>query len=222
MLDLAITWLPIVGAVVFGSGVSVWYGAGDKSFAIWIGFLGAVILALGFSINLQKIVWDWDAKPAGPADSEVNRQRAYVLVEASEIRYLAQEKPIEAWISLKNNGLSPAFDLQRTATIFAAKYPHNEFEPVEPGNARAVLGPSGAVDFAPIRMSRTLTFLERTAIANGEAAIYVYGAIKYRDIYQITRCTNFRLMHRGNGGGISAAPVPLEQLPEGNNYDCPD
>jgi hypothetical protein len=71
-------------------------------------------------------------------------------------------------------------------------------------------------------MSGTLTSQEKAAVANGEAAIYVYGAIRYRDIYQVTRCTNFRLMYRGDGTGISAAPVPLEQLPEGTNYDCPE
>jgi hypothetical protein len=67
------------------------------------------------------------------------------------------------------------------ATIFATKFPHTEFERVEPGDARAVLGPGGAVDFAPISMGRALTFEERTAVANGDMAIYVYGGIKYRD-----------------------------------------
>jgi hypothetical protein len=221
MLDLAITWLPALGALVLGSAVTVWYGAGSKSVAIWIGFFGAVILALGFSINLQKIVLDWEAKPIGPTESEINRQRAYVLVEASEIRYLAQQRPVEVWISLKNNGLTPAFELERWATIFATKFPNTKFERAIFGSARSVLGPSGAVDFGPIRMSRDLTFAESEEVAKGTMAIYVYGEIRYRDIYQITRCTNFRLMYRGTGGR-PAGPAALEQLPEGNNYDCPD
>jgi hypothetical protein len=113
VLDLAITWLPILGALVLGSAVTIWYGVGSKNVAIWTGFAGVIILALGFSLHLQKIVWNSDAKPVGPADSEINRQRAYVLVEASEVRYLAQERPAEAWISLKNNGLTPALSGQR-------------------------------------------------------------------------------------------------------------
>src|ERR1019366_6432059 len=149
------------------------------------------------------------------------RQRAYVLVEASEIRYLAQQRPVEVWISIKNNGLTPAFELERWATIFATKFPHTKFERAAFSNARSVLGPSGAVDFGPIRMSRDLTFAESEEVAGGTMAIYVYGEIRYCDIYQKVRCTNFRLMYRGTGSR-PAAPAPLEQLPEGNNYDCPD
>jgi hypothetical protein len=224
-METAVVWLLVVGPLLVGIGAAIYWGSGSKLAGLWGGFVpGAIVLIIAAALQIQIFISKPDVAelPIGPSDSEINRQRAYVLVEASELRYLAQEKPVEAWISLKNNGLTPAFDLQRMARIFATKYPHTDFERLEPGNSRAVLGPGGAVDFAPIRMSRALTFDERSAVAKGEMAIYVYGSIKYRDIYQVTRCANFRLMYRGNGGGISAAPVPLEQLPEGNNYECPD
>lgn len=223
-METAVVWLLVIGPLFIGLGAAIYWGSGSKLVGLWSGFVpGAIALiiaaALQTQINLSK---PETAESSGPSDAEINRQRAYVLVEASEIRNLAKGTPVEAWISLKNNGLTPAFDLQRTATIFATKYPHTKFERIEPGSARAVLGPGGAVDFAPIRMSRALTSEERTAVAKGDMAIYVYGGIKYRDIYQITRCTNFRLMYRGHDNSISAGPIPLEQLPEGNNYDCPE
>jgi hypothetical protein len=224
-METAVVWLLVIGPLFIGLGAAIFWGSGDRLVGLWTGFVpGAVGLVIAAALQIQIIISRPETVelPSVPAENEINRQRAYVLVEASEIRNLAKGTPVEAWISLKNNGLTPAFDLQRTATIFATKYPHTKFERVEPGSARAVLGPGGAVDFAPIRMSRALTFEERSAVAKGDMAIYVYGGIRYRDIYQITRCTNFRLMYRGNGGGISAGAIPLQQLPEGNNYDCPD
>jgi hypothetical protein len=217
-MDIAIFWFPLLGGVLLGGiAGSAWYG-GNKSLGLWLGFAGAICFALVAVLQIQDRILKAGAE-SPPSDTD--RLRAYVLVEASELRYLASERPIEGWVSLKNNGLTPAFDLQRWATIFATKFPHTAFERAEFSNARSVLGPSGAVDFGPIRMSRTLTYDERSAVARGEMAIYVYGEIKYKDTFKIARCTNFRLMYRGNGS-ISAGPVPLEQLPEGNNYDCPD
>jgi hypothetical protein len=58
MLDLAITWLPIIGTIVIGLGISIWYGKGNKSYAILIGLAGAILVAAGFSVHLKKIVWE--------------------------------------------------------------------------------------------------------------------------------------------------------------------
>jgi hypothetical protein len=223
-METAVVWLLVIGPLLVGIGAAIYWGSGSKLLGLWAGFVpGAVVLIIAAALQTQIIISKSDmVEPSpGPPEAEINRQRAYVLVEASELRFVGGERPAEGWISLRNNGLTPAFDLQRTATIFAAKYPHTDFERKEPGNARAVLGPGGAVDFGPIRMSRNLTFAEAEEVARGNMAIYVYGGIRYRDIYQVTRCTNFRLMYRGTGGRPAGA-VALEQLPEGNNYDCPD
>jgi hypothetical protein len=214
-----IGWLVALGCLLMGAAIGIW-GLTDvnKSIAIWlVGVPGAVCLVVAAGLEFQKIASDIKS---GPNESEIINQRAYVIVEGSELRFVGGEKPSEGWVSLKNNGLTPAFDLERWATIFAAKFPHVEFERSSFGNARSVLGPGGAVDFGPIRMSRNLTFAEAEEVARGTMAIYVYGEVRYRDSYKITRCTNFRLMYRGTGGRPAGA-VPLQQLPEGNNYDCP-
>jgi hypothetical protein len=52
---------------------------------------------------------------------------------------------------------APARELRRIATIGAASYPFNDFNDVPVGEDRAVLGPGGAVDFGPMKMSRNLT-----------------------------------------------------------------
>lgn len=56
MLDIAITWLPWLGALIIGLAFTVWYGDG-KSYAIWIGYFGIIIAVLGFAFHLQKVVW---------------------------------------------------------------------------------------------------------------------------------------------------------------------
>ncbi len=61
MLDFTITWLPIIGGLILTLGISIWYGGGNKSYAIWIGLTGAILVAGGFSVHLQKIVWEWQS-----------------------------------------------------------------------------------------------------------------------------------------------------------------
>jgi hypothetical protein len=219
-METAVVWLLVIGPLFIGLGAAIYWGSGNDLIGLWTGVAGVFALVIAAALQAQTIISRPEAvTTAGPSDAEINRQRAYVLVEASEMRFVTGDKPSEGWVSLKNNGLTPAFELERWATIFAAKFPQTAFERAKFSNARSVLGPGGAVDFGPIRMSRNLTFAEAEQVARGTMAIYVYGEVRYRDIYNVTRCTNFRLMYRGTGGRPAGA-VPLQQLPDGNNYDC--
>jgi hypothetical protein len=120
MLDLAITWLPLIGALVLGSAVTVWYGIGSKNVAIWTGFAGAVILALGFSLHLQKVVADADVKPAGPTDAEIASQRAYVTVKEMSARIDRENNNVRAvyfraiW---ENGGNTPARNARQSIAM---------------------------------------------------------------------------------------------------------
>src|ERR1700693_5251405 len=78
MLDIGVTWLAIIGALVFALAVAAWYGGGNKSYATWIGFLGVVILAAGLALHVQKIAGE--AKPNRPSDVEIAQSRAYVSI----------------------------------------------------------------------------------------------------------------------------------------------
>jgi hypothetical protein len=213
MIDLLIFWLPIIGALLFGSvAVAEWY-SGDKVRAIWFGFSGIVCFLLVVALQWQQII-ERDQKP--------DRPDAFVFVEASEFRYLGTNRPIEGWISLRNAGPGPAKELRRIARIFATRYPFNDFQDLQLGDARSVLGPGTAVDFGPMTMSAVLTPEQAAAVVAGTMAIYIYGKVRFvSGSDNRPGCVNFRLMYRGNGQPIGPNPLPTEQLPEGNNTDCP-
>ena len=115
-----------IGLLLIGGAATVYYGNGSNSVALWLLIGGLVWAVLTGGFQTQLIILESNKhdqrtgppKPAGPSEGEINHQRAYVIVESSEIRHLATDSAVEGWISLKNNGLTPAFELQRWSTIF--------------------------------------------------------------------------------------------------------
>jgi hypothetical protein len=56
-MNWAIFWLPLIAGFLLG-GVAVggWYG-GDKTFAVWIGFVGTICFLLTAALQIQQYVW---------------------------------------------------------------------------------------------------------------------------------------------------------------------
>lgn len=53
----AIFWLPLIAGILLGGlAVGSWYG-GDKTFAVWVGFLGLICLLLTGALQIQQHVW---------------------------------------------------------------------------------------------------------------------------------------------------------------------
>jgi len=62
-MELAIFWLPLLaGVLVGGLSVAAWYG-GDKTLAIWAGFIGVVCFLLTGTLQLQQHVWRVASQP---------------------------------------------------------------------------------------------------------------------------------------------------------------
>jgi len=56
-MAFAIFWLPLIAGLLLGGlAVGAWYG-GDKTLAIWVGFIGALCLLLTAALQLQQFVW---------------------------------------------------------------------------------------------------------------------------------------------------------------------
>ena len=56
-MEFAIFWLPLIAGLLLGGlAVGAWYG-GDKTLAIWVGFVGAVCLVLLVALQIQQEVW---------------------------------------------------------------------------------------------------------------------------------------------------------------------
>jgi hypothetical protein len=56
-MALAIFWLPLIAGVLLGGlAAAAWYG-GDKTLAIWMGFIGTLCFALTAALQAQQYVW---------------------------------------------------------------------------------------------------------------------------------------------------------------------
>jgi hypothetical protein len=56
-MNWAIFWLPLIAGILLGGlAVGNWYG-GDKTLAVWVGFVGAVLFLLTAALKGQQYVW---------------------------------------------------------------------------------------------------------------------------------------------------------------------
>jgi hypothetical protein len=54
-MDAAVFWLVIIGPILIGLAVAIWYGS-SKTFGLWTGFAGAVLLLLAGSLQWQQAI----------------------------------------------------------------------------------------------------------------------------------------------------------------------
>ena len=56
-MEFAIFWVPLVASILLGGvAIAAWYG-GDRTLAIWVGFVGAICFLLTMALQVQQHVW---------------------------------------------------------------------------------------------------------------------------------------------------------------------
>ena len=141
--------------------------------------------------------------------------RAYVYIDALEIRNFGTERPLEAWLMLKNSGNTPAYNFQRLGHIALGEFPLRTFATVIWGNIKGFLAPNGEVYFGPLRTQKALTADEYASVVAGTHAIYVWGNLRYTDAFKRERYVQFRSYYRGNGVPV-VGTVATQQDTDGN------
>jgi hypothetical protein len=175
-------------------------------------------------------------------DSAQRQLRAYVMGESGTIVNIANPIPAFlgqvfsdtgaaitnlacgpiAYVQIKNTGQTPAFEVEHWGNICVREFPLTATLPSEINGTRTNLIRS--VLGAGIPSTKTLfhgPLLTEQQIANlraGTAAIYVYGEIRYTDIYKKTHFTKYRLMHHVLGGAIGVS-TDLSFTEGGNEAD---
>ena len=139
-------------------------------------------------------------------DVTAERQlRAYMNVQNVDAHW-APEKGLLARgyavvVNVKNNGQTPAHKMTSWATAVSEKPDWNEFPGPPPRQefGVSVYGPTQGGNI--VKRGQALNFDEDEVEKwrNGTAALFVYGEIRYVDVFDKTRCTKFRYVMPPDG-----------------------
>ena len=216
MLDLAITWLPIVGAVIVGYGITIWFSnTGNKTHAVWLGFAGCVMLMLGLAIHFQKLVWADAAKPATPTDAEVRQLRAYVSAVDAGVVHSPGSAP-RVFVVVKNTGQTTALDLTWRAkfSLGPQDAPVSLDQTIPAPKITLQSGASLSYDWTFEQWQPSF----ETLLQSGSVAIIAVGEVRYRDVFGIDRFANYRLLSGGSyGRPTGTTPGKFSPDSSGNN-----
>jgi hypothetical protein len=136
-------------------------------------------------------------------DTARRQLRAYVLISSAKVHDFGIDLSPRVEIIIKNSGQTPAYDLLSWNGMVCEKFPLN-IELVDPPQdmkrSSSILG-GGDTTSHLTQAGRPLTKIHTDMIIAGKAAIYVFVAIKYKDIFKkIEWSTRYRMMYGGGGG----------------------
>lgn len=111
-MALAIFWLPLIAGLLLGGlAAAAWYG-GDKTLAVWVGFIGAVCLLLTAALQVQQYVWS------------VANQPHLALVPSEQQWFLRWDPPNSYQMQINNDPNPvygawkvPTFQIRNTGTV---------------------------------------------------------------------------------------------------------
>lgn len=205
MLDVLITWLPIVGPVLLGYAFTVWFTpTGNNSHAIWLGAAGAIALILGLAFHLQKIVWTADPPPAG--------ERPMVGIGRIDVSPIVAGGSLRATVYFINSGTRPALNVRahvQSTTVPRGGQPPPALTALPlPNNPSAVMMPSGemrivAFDDNQFALSNQA---DVNVITTGTLTPWITARVEYQDGGGRNYFTTFRASLDLRVGTYVAAP----------------
>jgi hypothetical protein len=132
-------------------------------------------------------------------DTAERQLRAYVMVESAVVKNIQEMGEPSILVTIRNFGQTPAYD----ATFWFGpgwdRYPPSVEPPPFPSEAHLVrhpIGPGGRTEMNMILPMR-LTARHITGLNDREVAIYATGQVRYQDVFDKSRMTEFRLCANG-------------------------
>jgi hypothetical protein len=134
-------------------------------------------------------------------DAAERQLRAYICVDSATLKFPEANVP-EAQIHLRNCGQTPAYDVSGWIHTWFAEYPLKEVLPSAPDDLRKGIEPlaSGRISIFVAPRKPPLPPENLARLGTAQFTMYVYGEIRYKDIFGKERFTKYRLVHGGNEG----------------------
>jgi hypothetical protein len=206
----------------------------DRSPEWWTAALTAGLLLIAIAqallflwqLRLLKRTVEDSSRAARAAESSVaamretatTQLRAYLCVERAWIEFPQPGYP-KATVVIKNGGQTPARSVKHWIHQWCHEYPLRIELPTPPEDfvmTSDVMGPGGTHTMpiehpsgsGPIVKEQ---FLDELGTAG--ATVYVYGEVRYSDVFGVERSTKYRLMY---GGAQRSLGTSLKPCPDGN------
>jgi len=174
------------------------------------------LFTLGLMIYTAKLWGATKKLMEGARDATIQQLRAYISIETAEITGIGAGQTPVATLVIKNCGQTPAYALTQMGgialgTSFDTLPPPTG--PTEMTNASLSPGASNTCPHqAPIILDAALS----TALQTGSLTLWVYGEIRYRDAFNMSRFKRYRYMI---GGHVATRGKELAICEEGNEED---
>jgi hypothetical protein len=204
------------GVLVFSVAPACWPGDGSAETAVSIARCqvaltqgeGALLLTSAILAVLALV----DAR-----QRSVRELRAYVFVDKLEIfdpefdpSWNASSGLVRAIIQLRNSGSTPAIKAFHWAHIVLATHgdEHHMNVPDDIQQTHRNWIAAGGTLFKTLDLAQRLTAQQEEALRAGTLAVYVFGVIRYRDIFGRRRETSYRVFQTGYPpkSGVSFCP----------------
>jgi hypothetical protein len=156
--------------------------------------LALTMIATGVAACYTKKQWET------AADAEKRTLRAYVIVPSGSdakgnntirIENAQPGQPIIAWVTMQNQGQTPAYKLRQGIVVKVLPFPlPNGFSyPIDTMYNLSLIGIHDQV-FGSKHVA-VFSEYEKLSLATQVSAIYIYGTINYVDIFGDTHFTNY-------------------------------
>lgn len=205
-MDFAITWLGILGPLVFAVGLAIWgFTDGNRIIALWIGFSGALLVLVAMTLHLQQGVRKDEASAVKqePTASEKEELRAYASIIEADVAHTPGTAPVITLL-LRNTGKTIAHDVtwraQFALASLDAKIPIDKNIPI----SKQDLPPGGSLHYKYVFDTWNPNW--EAPLKSEAVAIIAFGEINYTDIYGNNWPRNYRLISGGaygRKGGIT-------------------
>ncbi|MGA7219310.1 MAG: hypothetical protein WBX38_13390 [Candidatus Sulfotelmatobacter sp.] len=139
--------------------------------------------------------------------------RAYVCVDSALLKFKRPDVP-EVQVHYSNRGQTPAYDVRSWIHMWIERHPLKVPLPLPTAGfqmSTAILPPGARPYVQIIEKNPPVPMNAIRLVGTTEGTIYVYGEIRYRDIFQKERFTKFRLIY-GGPGGVRKIPDKEEWL----------
>jgi hypothetical protein len=146
------------------------------------------------------------------ADLAKRQLRAYVQILDATITPLKAGEPFCVVVTFRNSGATPAHDVVSCLSVQSRETgagPPDALPEEREGFSKAPLGPGEAKPMPLDLPAPTQEFIDR--FNRGEVTLYAHGEITYRDVFEETHYSRFRLYHDRTRG-----PASFGTCAEGN------